>query len=66
MSKSKIQTLVWQYIEDFDFYRIDYTLDGYWHRIQLTGWNVDTDIPTFMCKALRAKLDCVPEERIYR
>ena len=62
----KISKLIWQYVEDYDFYRIQYVLDGYWHKIQLSGWNVQGDIPTFVCKALRAELDCVPEEKVYR
>jgi hypothetical protein len=66
MSKKKISKLAWQYVEDYDFYTIEYILDGYWHKIQLSGWNVDDSIPDFISKALRAKLDCKPEERIYR
>lgn len=61
-----ISYLMWHYVEDYDFYRIEYILNGYWHKIQLSGWNVDSDIPTFICKALRADLDCIPEERVYR
>jgi hypothetical protein len=65
MTKS-IQSLMWHYVEDYDFYRIEYVLDGYYHKLQLSGWNVDCDVPSFICKALRAKLDCEPEERVYR
>jgi hypothetical protein len=62
----KISYLIWQYVEDLDFYRIEYILDGYYHKIQLKGWNIDKDVPTFICESLRATLECTPEERIYR
>jgi hypothetical protein len=62
----KIDWLIWHYVEDYDFYRIEYRLDGYYHKMQLSGWNVDCDIPTFICRELRAQLDCEPEERVYR
>lgn len=62
----KINYLMWHYVEDYDFYRIEYKLDGYWHKIQLKAWNVTDNIPSFICKSLRAELDCEPEERIYR
>jgi hypothetical protein len=65
-SKSKISSLMWHYVEDYDFYRIEYILDGYYHKLQLTGWNVVGDMPTYICNALRAELDCEPEERFYR
>lgn len=57
---------MWHYVEDYDFYYIEYVLDGYFHRIQLSGWNVDTDVPTFICKQLRAELNCEPEQKVFR
>ncbi len=63
---STISFLIWHYVEDYDFYRIEYILDGYYHKLQLGGFNVIGDMPTFICKALRAKLDCEPKELIYR
>ena len=57
---------MWHYVEDYDFYRIEYILDGSYHKMQLSGWNVNKNIPDFMCEMLRAQLDCEPEERVYR
>lgn len=57
---------MWHYVEDYDFYRIEYVLDGYWLKMQLSAWNIVGEIPDFICSALRAELDCVPEERFYR
>jgi len=57
---------MWHHVEDYGFYRIEYILDGYWHKIQLKDWNITADIPQFMCEALRAELDCEPEEKVYR
>lgn len=60
---------MWHYVEDYDFYRIEYTLDGYWHKIQLGAFNIrdlNMEVPQAMEYLLRAKINCVPEERIYR
>ena len=62
----KIESLSWHFVEDYDFYKIRYILDGYWHIIKLNSWNIDCEIPEFMCKALRATLVCDPEEKVYR
>lgn len=64
----KISYLMWHHVSEYKipFYRIEYILDGYYHKMQLGAFNVIGDVPSFICAALRAELDCVPEERIYR
>jgi hypothetical protein len=57
---------MWHYVEDYSFYRIEYILDGFYHKLQLSDWNVTKNIPDFMEEMLRAKIDCEPEERVYR
>lgn len=58
--------LKYHYVEDFKFYRIDYILNGYFHRIQLSEWNVDCPMPEFIAKSLRAVIACEPEEMVFR
>jgi hypothetical protein len=59
-----ITSLAWQYVEDYDFYRIDYAIDYFWHRIQIR--HVEKPIPDYMCKMLRQDLACEPKELNFR
>lgn len=65
---STISFLIWHYVSEYKipFYRIEYILDGYYHKIQLGAFNVVEDVPQFICKALRAELDCDPQELVFR
>ena len=61
-----ISYLEWQHVEDYNFYRIGYVLNGYYHKVFMADWNVETDIPTFISKRLNAEICCEPIERVYR
>lgn len=65
----KITKLQWHDVEDLDFYRVDYELDGFWHRIQLSKWVVrQTGIamPDAIAHLLRSDFACEPIEMVFR
>lgn len=63
MTKNKITKLIYTYIEEYDFWRIDYELDGYRHVVNLSSHileGLDMSVPDAVACLLRAEIDCVP------
>lgn len=63
MSKPKINKLIYTYIKEYDFWRIDYELEGYRHVVNLSSHileGLDMSIPDAVAYLLRAEIDCKP------
>jgi hypothetical protein len=65
----KINKLLWQWVEDYKFYRVIYWLDGQKHLVFIQEADirgVDKTVPDAVAYWLRAELDCEPEEHVFR
>ena len=59
----KINKLIYTYIEEYDFWRIDYEMDGVRHVVNLSSHiieGLDMSAPDAVAYLLRATIDCEP------
>ena len=63
-NKPKINKLLYTYIEEYDFWRVTYELEGYRHVVNLSSVvlkGLDMDVPDAVAYLLRAEIECAPE-----
>lgn len=60
---NKITKLIYTFIEEYDFWRIDYELNGFRHVVNLSSHileGLDMPVPDAVAWLLRAEIDCEP------